>query len=132
MEDMYVSHSGRLKEYQERLGYVEGATGLAVAIGPKVVAIDLFDKPSTCRKTWDRLLSGLVMDALEEGEDSQQPPAGAVDAFLKALESAPWQETPAVGVGQEFRSDLVPATHASALMFEDCVLHGSAVVGGAD
>jgi hypothetical protein len=30
-----------------------------------VVALDLFDKPSTCAKVWDRLLSGVVMDALE-------------------------------------------------------------------
>jgi len=44
---------------------VEGATGLAVAIGNKVVALDLFDKPATCRKVWNRLLSGLVLDALE-------------------------------------------------------------------
>jgi hypothetical protein len=47
---------------------------MAVAIGKRVVGCDLFDKPSTCRKTWDRLLSGLVFDALgakESGESAE-------------------------------------------------------------
>ncbi len=38
---------------------------MAVAIGKKIVAVDLFDKPSTCGKAWDRLMSGYVLDALE-------------------------------------------------------------------
>src|SRR5881409_313774 len=32
------------------------------------IDVDLFDKPETCRKVWDRLLSGVVLDALEAGE----------------------------------------------------------------
>ena len=44
------AYRDRLAEFRERLKYVEGATGLAVAVGPKVVAVDVFDKPSTCRE----------------------------------------------------------------------------------
>ena len=40
-------------------------SGLAVAVGTKIVAVDLFDKVSTCRKVWDRLLTGYVLEALE-------------------------------------------------------------------
>src|SRR3954470_4627254 len=58
MPDTYESHRSRLEEFRGNLGYVDGATGLAVAVGPTVVAIDIFDKPATCRKIWDRLLSG--------------------------------------------------------------------------
>src|SRR5262249_36522533 len=65
MSDTYDSYQTRMEEFRQRLGYVEGATGLAVAVGQSVVALDLFDKPSTCRKAWDRLLTGVVMDALE-------------------------------------------------------------------
>jgi hypothetical protein len=36
-------------EYARRLKYVEGASGLAVAVGNKVVTVDLFDKAATCR-----------------------------------------------------------------------------------
>ena len=35
---------------------------MAVAIGEKIVALDVFDKPSTCQKVWDRMLSGVVFD----------------------------------------------------------------------
>ena len=66
MSDTFETNRARLEEFRDRLKYVEGATGLAVAVGNKVVALDLFDKPVTCGRVWDRLLSGVVMDALEE------------------------------------------------------------------
>src|SRR5262249_20442398 len=71
MADTFESYRARLDEFRERLKYIEGATGVAVAVGTKVVAMDLFDKPSTCAKVWDRVLSGVVMDALEAGPADQ-------------------------------------------------------------
>ena len=73
MSDTYDSNRDRFEEFRTHMSYAEGATGLAVAIGSTVVALDIFDKPSTCRKVWDRLLSGFVMDALEEGRATQSP-----------------------------------------------------------
>jgi len=132
MSDTFESQSGRLEEFRTHMSYAEGATGLAVAIGSTIVGLDLFDKPSTCRKVWDRLLSGFVMDALEEGRAAPSPAPAEVNALLKTLEAAAWQESPAVGEGREFRTDAGPNTHASALTFESCMLHGSAVMAGAD
>ena len=132
MSDTYESNRDRFQEFRTHMSYAEGATGLAVAIGSAVVALDIFDKPSTCRKVWDRLLSGLVMDALEEGQVTQSPAPAEVDALLKRLEAAAWQESPAVGEGREFRTDAGPKTHASTLTFATCMLHGSAVVAAAD
>jgi hypothetical protein len=43
MADTYAAYQGRLAEYRERLKYVEGVTGLAVAVGGRVVSLDLFD-----------------------------------------------------------------------------------------
>jgi hypothetical protein len=132
MSDTYETNRDRYQEFRTHLSYAEGATGLAVAIGSTIVALDLFDKPSTCRKVWDRLLSGFVMDALEEGRATPSPAPAEVDALVKKLEAAAWQESPAVGEGREFRTDAGPKTHASALTFATCMLHGSAVVAGAD
>jgi hypothetical protein len=129
MADTYESHRPRLEEFRARVGYVEGAVGLAVAVGPTVVAVDLFDKPATCRKIWDRLLSGFIMDALEAGKAERSAGPAEVNSLLDRLQQAPWQESPAVGEGREFRADAEPATHASALMFASSVLHGSAMVG---
>ena len=128
MADTYESHRGRLEEFRAKLGYVEGATGLAVAVGPAIVALDLFDKPSTCRKVWDRLLSGFVMDALEESQAGSPAEPAQVEALLKRLQAAPWQESPAVGEGDEFRAEAGTETHASALTFSAHLLHGSAMM----
>jgi hypothetical protein len=97
-----------LGEFRERLRYVEGATGLAVAVGTKVVALDLFDKPSTCAKVWDRLLSGVVMDALEGAPTDQVAQRADVEGLLARLRDSSWEPAPAVGEGQEFRCDADP------------------------
>jgi hypothetical protein len=136
MSDTYDAYRDRLTEYQERLGYIEGASGLAVAVGNSVVAIDLFDQPSTCRKAWKRLLTGTVMDALEADKADHKAAAGDVEALLHRLRTADWKQAPSVGEGQEYRSGAGDTTgagtesslHASALLFAGAVVHGSATI----
>jgi hypothetical protein len=128
MSDTFEYHSIPMAEFQQRLTYVEGATGLAVAVGNCVVAVDLFDQPATCKKAWSRLLSGVVLDALEAGKTDAQAVPGDVEELLRRLRGAAWQQTPAVGEGEEYRSDAEEKLHASALMFAGAVVHGSAIV----
>ncbi len=132
MSDTYARNQDRLEEFRARLKYADGAIGLAVAIGPDIVALDLFDKPTTCRKVWDRMLSGFVMDALEHSQAKQPPSPADVNALVQKLKASTWQESPAVGEGREFRTDAGPTTHASALTFADAMLHGSAVLAAAE
>jgi hypothetical protein len=130
MADTYLNYQDRLNEFRAKLPYVEGASGLAVAVGMNVVAVDLFDKPATCKKAWDRLLTGVVMDALEmkQAEAAVQP--AEIQALLQRLRATDWQPAPAVGEGQEYRTDSGGA-HASALLFHGTMVHGSVVVGAA-
>jgi hypothetical protein len=130
MADTYEGYRSRIEEYRAHLSYVEGATGLAVAVGPSIVALDLFDKPATCRKVWDRLLSGTVMDALEEAKRDATTRPESVELLLTQLDAVAWQESPAVGEGQEYRADPNADIHASALTFSTSLLHGSAVLAG--
>ena len=90
--------------------------------------MDLFDKPSTCAKVWDRLLTGVVMDALEGAPTDQIAGPADVEELLARLRDGSWEPAPAVGEGQEFRYDADPETHASALVFDGSVLHGSVAV----
>lgn len=89
---------------------------------------DRFDKPSTCAKVWDRLLSGVVMDALEAAPASQVAQRADVEGLLARLQDADWERAPAVGEGQEFRYDADAETHDSALLCGGSVLHGSVAV----
>ncbi len=127
MADTYDSRRDLLAEFQKALAYVEGATGMAVAVGGKVVALDLFDKPSTCQKVWSRLLTGVSMDALESDQAAPAVDRGDVERLLASLRGHAWAPAPPVGEGQEFRYD-ESEIHGSALVFGTAVLHGSVVV----
>jgi hypothetical protein len=127
MADTYESFQGRLTEFRDKLKYPDGASGLVAAVGGKVVSVDLFDKPATCQKVWDRLLEGVVLDALEAGAGEATADAAQVQAMLSAMQDAPWQSAPAVGVGEEFRADLEGDRHVSALVREGAVVHGSLI-----
>lgn len=125
MSDVFDSYRDRIAEYLEKLIYVDGATGVAVAIGKQVVSIDLFDKASTCHKVWNRLLSGIVFDALEAGEAKQLATVSDVKQLLAATDDFRWECSPAVGEGEEYRAQSDRGDHASALSFERIVVHGS-------
>ncbi len=101
-----------------------------MAVGKAVVAIDIFDKPSTCRMAWDRLLTGVVMDALEAEPTEGPAEAADVQRLLARVLDAPWQPTPAVGEGEEYRTAADQETHASALLFHGAMVHGSVMVAG--
>lgn len=130
MADTYGTHQGRLAEFREQLKYVEGATGLAVAVRGKVASVDLFDKPSTCRKVWDRLLTGLILDALEAEPPQEQAGTAVVQTVLASLRAAPWQQIQAVGTGEEFRAEIEGDRYASALTCNGAMVHGSLVIAG--
>ncbi|NQU26292.1 MAG: hypothetical protein HQ567_33825 [Candidatus Nealsonbacteria bacterium] len=127
MSDTFEAHRQRLGEFQEKLRYTEGSIGVAVSVGDKVVACDLFDKPSTCEKVWSRLLSGVMLDALELGETEKQAEAADVGLLLKGLGNMPWQPAEPIGEGEEHRAESPNGDHASALAFEGVVVHGSVV-----
>lgn len=128
MSDAFDSHQDRIAEFRAETPYVEGAMGAAVAIGDRVISIDIFDKPETCRKVWDRMLTGVVFDALEASADNVQGATRAdVEALLATASDLPWQPAEAVGEGEEHRAESPRGDHASALSFEQVVVHGSVI-----
>ena len=129
MSDTYLAHEHRLAEFRERLQYVEGACGLAVAVGGKVVALDLFNRADTCRKVWQRLLSGYVLDALEEDAETAQPKAADVEQWLETVVATTWQQSESVGEGEEYRANLGDQWYASALTLGNSPVHVSVVIG---
>ena len=127
MADTYEDYRNRLTEFKDQLNYVEGATGLAVGIGKRIVSVDVFDKPSTCRQVWNRLMTGVVMDALEAGTTEERADDADVQKLLSLLRGASWQQITAVGARDEYRFDTNDDQHASALVFNDSLIHGSLI-----
>ena len=130
MSDAFDSHQDSIAAYREQLKYVNGASGVAVAIGERVVSVDLFDKPSTCEQVWDRLLTGVVFDALEAGKAERFAEVADVEQLLARTGDLPWEQAEAVGEGEEYRAESAEGDHASALALENTVVHGSLVTVG--
>ena len=128
--DTFENYKDRVAEFQGKLQYVEGASGVAVAIGKKIVAVDMFDKSSTCQKVWNRLLSGFVLDALEANSDETQVSAADVQAMIGSASSMSWVKAEPVGEGEEYRGQSGDDVHASALTFHESPVHFSVVTAG--
>jgi len=129
MSDTFENYKERVAEFQDKLKYVDGASGMAVAIGKKIVAVDMFDKPSTCGKIWDRLMSGYALDALEEQAEQGQAGTADVEQLLGVANDLPWEKADPVGEGEEYRAQRGDEVHASALTLCDAPVHVSVVAG---
>jgi hypothetical protein len=127
MSDAFDTYQDRIASFKDKLKYFEGATGMAIAVGENVVSVDLFDKPSTCRKVWDRLLSGMVLDALRTVPTDRTVSVADIEQLLDAAGSLVWEQAQAVGEGEEYRAESKRGDHASALLFEGAIVHGSVV-----
>ncbi len=127
MSDTFAAYQERLTEYQANLHYVDGAIGVAIAVGGKVVTVDLFDKESTCAKIWHRLLSGAILDALEVKETQMQAECAEVERALGNLANLSWDLTESIGDGDDYRAESSAGDHASALVFDGMLVHGSVV-----
>jgi hypothetical protein len=122
MSDTYENLADKMTDYREKLKYPAGAVGVAVAVGKKVVCVDVFDKPATCQKAWDRLLSGCIVDALEGTAAEGQADAKVVEQVLGESKTTAWTEAPAVGEGQEYRAEF-NGSLGSALSLDEAVVH---------
>ncbi len=129
MADSFQSRKPQIDEYSERFQYPDGASGLAVAIGDQIVAVDLFDNAATCRKVWKRLLSGFILDAVVPTASTGQATQTSVEDTLTALRNSSWNKVEPIGDGEEYRVTSADGTQASALTFGDSLVHGSLLTG---
>jgi len=128
MLDTYESHRDKIAEIKESLPYPEGATGLAVALNKHVASLDLFDKPATCARVWDRLISGYAMDALEAESQAELASVADVEQLVNLVQQLAWEQVPTVGEGEEFRAERPDELYGSALVFQGTLVHLSVTV----
>jgi hypothetical protein len=105
MSDTFDAYEDQVTEYRQKLKYVDGALGMAVSLGDKIVGCDLFDKPSTCQKFWDRLLPGHVFGALETNKSNKESAASDIEEMIKTTSRAAWELAEPIGEGTEYRAE---------------------------
>jgi len=125
MSDTFDAYEDQVAEYREKLKYVDGASGMAVALGDKIIGCDLFDKSSTCQKIWDRLLSGHVFGALETNKSNKETEVADIEEMIKTTSHAAWELAEPIGEGTEYRAEFDHGEHASVLTLDDSLVHGS-------
>jgi len=129
LADTYRRYNARIGSLRSRLPYPDGARGAVVAIGPKVVGIDLFDRAETCHKAWNRMMSGFVMDALEARGPLDPPDTRTVSREIEEVLNAAWEPVADRSCGDEHRSS-IGHRQASALYLDARLVHLSVVAGG--
>jgi len=98
-----------------------GATGVAVAVGNRIVCVDVFGSPDLFRKMWPKLLRSYVIDAMQSQMHGKMT-AKQMQQFVRDAAGAQVTSQPTVGAGTLQR---LAATNASgsALVHRNSVVH---------
>ena len=65
LHDLYAREASDVEALERAFPYPDGATGAAIGIGGRLVALEVFDRPATARKLWRRVIEGAVRAHLD-------------------------------------------------------------------
>jgi tetratricopeptide (TPR) repeat protein len=102
LHDAYESAEARLKRFHDELTPGEGWSGALFCFGDSIVGADLFDKPSTLRLLWPKLVRAYAFDSLER-ERRGTVERSAVEEWLSGLSRTAVDSFPSEGVGTDVR-----------------------------
>jgi hypothetical protein len=122
------THRERIERVQEQLPYPQDASGVAIALGGRIVAIEIFDKPETLRKLWGRLVQGIAIDALEARGNGYETAGAEVSVRLYRTRGMRWQQVTPIGLGEMYQARGTDSTMATALIVHGTMLHLSVSV----
>jgi hypothetical protein len=102
LNDAYESVAARLKRFHDGLTPGENWSGAVFCFGDSIVGADLFDKPSTLRLLWPKLVNAYAFDSLE-GERRGAVGRSAVEEWLSGLSRTAVDSFPSEGLGTDVR-----------------------------
>jgi hypothetical protein len=101
----------------------KGASGIAIELGGRVVAIDIFDRAATCKAFWPRIAESLLLDAQEMPTTGCQASTD-VAVKLYMLRNMRWQQVePNIGSGESYRGRSDDDILATALVAGHTLVH---------
>ncbi|MHB1417026.1 MAG: ARPP-1 family domain-containing protein [Chloroflexota bacterium] len=121
MHDVYQGQEQWLADYERAFPYPNGALGLIVAIGGRMVGGDLFDRPQTARALWAKIVRSYALDALGGGEAAPVARGRAL-RLLGRLRGARGEAYPSLALGEDVRLEGDGAV-AAALVYRDTPVH---------
>jgi hypothetical protein len=134
LHDLYARESVDLAAFSRAFPCPPGANGLAVGIGGKLVALEVFDAPETLAAQWHRLVEGAASAHLDHRRAvaagavvpryHRYPDPGALGRMLERTSAAVAGTvvSPSVGEGSDIRLSGVRVS-GSALLHGDRVVH---------
>jgi len=127
LSDAYEAYEQEIEEFCKDITYVEGATGLAIALDGRVRSLDLFGTAQTCSRLWPRLIAGLSLEALRKTSSPTKATVEDVLQYWTDVTQWPWEAVTTVGEGQEYRAESQRGDQGSALFYDGKVVYLSAV-----
>jgi hypothetical protein len=105
MSDIYVDRAEQLDTYVRAFRALPAQTGAVVAIGGKVVGLELFDSAPAFSRYLEKLIRAYALDAIDrkEGKPPAAPSEGDAQAFLDLVRSADTERFKALGEGEDLR-----------------------------
>ena len=124
MSDALESRRDAVEDLRKNLPYVEGSAGFAITLAGKVVSMDLFDKPATCKEVYERIVDSLILDALELPGTVRQAEANQISVELYKTRAARWRHVePVIGLGESYRTRSDEGNLATALVMDNTLVH---------
>jgi hypothetical protein len=128
--DTVLERRHEIAPWRQALPWIDGAQGIAVALGGGATLADFFDRPETCRTIWPHLVTAAVLDAMAKPLDRRPADRDDVERLLTRVAELPWWDVDGLG-GRERRGGNGGVLHASLFQVEGATLHGSIIDGGA-
>jgi len=127
LSDAYEAYEEEIEEFRKDINYVEGATGLAIALDGRVRSLDLFGTAQTCSRLWPRLVAGLAIEALRKTDSPAKATSEDVLQYWTDITQWPWEAVTTVGEGQEYRAKSRRGDQGSAFFYDEKLVYLSAV-----
>lgn len=123
MSDIYINRRDAIAAFERALPYPDGAVGAIVAIGGRIVSLEVVDSPRTMRKLWGKLVRASAVDALSSPVGSPVDIKRAVRMLHRArLAQFEWYRTP--GIGEDVRV-VGNGVMGAALLHDGIVVHAA-------
>ena len=103
MRDSFEQRRESLAQYVEAFKATDRQVGALFASNGKVVGLDLFDHPRTLATALPKLVRSHAMEALRASPVAEVTPPDLAQAFLNQVSTAPHENYPAIGEGEDLR-----------------------------